>query len=55
MNKYHNTGKVKIGLCYIPPPVRTFSSDAEWLQSMLLNPKPKRKQVVINWLKGLVR
>lgn len=36
MKHVYNTGKVKIGLAYEPPPQRQFSEDEERIQAALL-------------------
>lgn len=49
MSTPYNTGKVHIGLTYIPPPARMSSSE-EFIQHLLLNKKRPTLWERVKWI-----
>lgn len=52
-NVPYDTGKVKIGLTYSPPPPQP-TQESEWIQGILLGDKPGWSEVTLATLQSLV-
>ena len=51
-NTPYDTGKVKIGLTYVPPPPAS-TPESEWIQSVLLGEKPRLDDLLLTTIQSL--
>ena len=51
-NTPYDTGKVKIGLIYTPPPPES-TPESEWIQSVLLGEKPRLDDLLLTTIQSL--
>ena len=50
MNVPYNTGKIKIGSKYVPPPVNYMNEDSELIQSVMLGLWVKERRHEMKWI-----
>ncbi len=50
----YNTGKVKIGSKYVPPPTNYMSEDCEFIQSVLLGLWISERRAQVKWIAYLL-
>ena len=50
----YNTGKVKIGSKYVPPPVNYMDEDSEFIQSVMLGLWEQERLAQVKWISYLL-
>lgn len=46
----YNTGKVKIGSKYVPPPINYMDEDSEFIQSVVLGLWERERLAQVKWI-----